>query len=395
MGDNAPTLDQTGRSPWNDRMTGTTGTNGNINAVPDSGTEEKRRSNKPKNLTKAEQRANNYAKSRFVRDLTSPRGMFNFWIQGYFDELEKMNEKKVGRPYVFTFSFILWVMLIKGISGKDYRFTSGDVGGMVENVLANPYFSKYLPENMRGPDYTTILRRFDSTVFSCLVFPNNVDSRVMAVFSSEKTTNRVRTLAVDSTAMNLSNTNLWRKTKWGVGPIYKGWVKIHALVDVDTNEILAAVISTDKLGDNSAFRLLTDSAEDKGHLFDTIYADSAYEAIDNWKDSEKKNYNLVVKFKCNCNGKSNGSFARGAAAKEYLSMSYDEWRKTTKYGRRWKSESSFSDLKRLVSEHVASITDWGIVKEIVSDLMAYNMFKQSRAKMVGITCNGINVGAES
>ncbi len=53
---------------------------------------------------------------------------------------------------------------------------------------------------------------------------------------------------------------------------------MHALIGVDTNEIVAYILTMDKMRDNTAFRMLTDTAFNKGHVFDTIYVESAYEA---------------------------------------------------------------------------------------------------------------------
>ncbi len=70
-------------------------------------------------------------------------------------------------------------------------------------------------------------------------------------------------------------------------------------------------------------------------------------------------------------------------------MPYDEWRKTTKYGRRWKAECTFLDFKRLISEQISGICDQGIIKEVVGKIEAFNYYKDVRAKMVGVTSNGV------
>jgi hypothetical protein len=72
-------------------------------------------------------------------------------------------------------------------------------------------------------------------------------------------------------------------------------------------------------------------------------------------------------------------------------MSYDKWREKTKYGRRWKSEVTFSDFKALISELIAAVTDQGIVKEVVSKVTGFNFYKSVRAEIVGTTCNGVTI----
>ena len=360
----------------------------NINTVPDpnvSGSWEHKKCSR----NKGEIKANNYAKQEAMNRLMSFNSVLSMWVRDYIPELARMNAHKVGHPYEYTNSLIYWAMMLKGLLNYDYKEASGHIESIID-MIRNSWAAKFLPERIRHPDYTTVFRRLD---FIAAAMLTNLagDDRVMCAFVYRNVIDRVRTCAVDSTALNLSSTNLWRKTKWGVGPKYRGWVKVHALIDVDTNEIIATIVTTDKMGDNTAFVMLTKIAFDKGHSIEKIYADSAYEAMSNWKDSVEKGYTLVVKFKKNCNGKSNGCMARGNSAKEYLSLSYDEWRSTTKYGRRWKSECTFSDFKRLISEHLEGRCDAGIVKETVGKIVAFDFFKEVRAEIVGTTSNGVVV----
>lgn len=369
-------------------MTGKRSKNSNINAVPDAGTEQKSVKHKVVKCTSQEVHANNYAKQKAIKRLFSMLGMVNFWVKDFIPDLMRMNEGKLGRPFEYTDKMIYWALLIKGLSNDDYREVAGRIEACIDNILWTP-FGNYLPKDFTPPDFTTIFRRLDRVVEVLISHKILEDSRVMCAFVKKDISGRCIECAVDSTALNLSNTNLWRKHKWGVGPISRGWIKIHALVDVDTNEIIAVIVTTDKMGDNTAFTMLTDIAFEKGHQISTIYADSAYEAKSNWMDSEARNYTLVVKFKKNCNGRANGSFARKEAAKAYLKLPYDEWRATTKYGRRWKSECTFSDFKRLISEHIDGITDQGIIKETVGKIEGFNLYKSVRADMIGTTLNGV------
>lgn len=60
---------------------------------------------------------------------------------------------------------------------------------------------------------------------------------------------RVRRVGIDSSGLNLSATSLWRKKKWDTGPKNRGWLKIHALCDVDTGEVIAYALTDDTVGD--------------------------------------------------------------------------------------------------------------------------------------------------
>ncbi len=99
---------------------------------------------------------------------------------------------------------------------------------------------------------------------------------------------------------------------------------MHVLIDVDTNRIIVYILTMDKIRDNTMFHMLTDMAFIEGHVFDTIHIDSTYEVKENWKDSEKQGYTLVVKSKSNYNEKSNGCITKGVTTREYLAIPNDE-----------------------------------------------------------------------
>ena len=152
-------------------------------------------------------------------------------------------------------------------------------------------------------------------------------------------------------------------TKWKVGPKYRGWLKLHCLVDIDTNEIIAWVLTEEKFGDTVAFPLLTELAFNAGHGIGEIYADAAYHGVENWKDTVEHGVAFVVRFLSSTVPKSNGCMARGRAAVEWCSMPYNEWVEKSGYGLRWKIECTFSDFKRVISECIDATSQDGMVRE--------------------------------
>ena len=371
-----------------DRMTGTRSESQNKIATSTAEPSTGKRVNRARKPTETETHANNYSKKDTMiraRDTVS-------WLRIFRDELSLMNRRKIGRPFEYTNSMIVWILLLLGLNNMDWRMATSDACGQFEDLRRHGVLHRYGLQDVSFPDFTTVFRRARRLFAESLVAENGRDDKILSSSVSPNVKKRCRPGAVDSTGFNLSNTNLWRKSKWGVGPAFRGWIKMHALVDVDTDEIIAYILTTDRMGDNTAFRMLTDLAFAGGHVMSAVYADSAYEAKDNWRDSEERGYTLVVKFKSNCNGRSNGCMARGEAAREYLSMPYDEWRRKTKYGRRWKAECTFSDFKRLIGETVAAVTDTGISLEMFIKTMAFNFYKDVRAQVLGVTGNGVVVG---
>ena len=73
-------------------------------------------------------------------------------------------------------------------------------------------------------------------------------------------------------------------------------------------------------------------------------------------------------------------------------MPYDQWVKVSGYGTRWKCKCTFSDFKRLFPETVTAMTATGMVRDIVSRVNVFNIYKGIRARMIGTTGNGIVIG---
>ena len=72
---------------------------------------------------------------------------------------------------------------------------------------------------------------------------------MLSLFVCPNQSGRVRRVGIDSSGLNLSATSLWRKKKWDTGPKNRGWLKIHALCDVDTGEVIAYALTDDTVGD--------------------------------------------------------------------------------------------------------------------------------------------------
>ena len=66
--------------------------------------------------------------------------------------------------------------------------------------------------------------------------------------------------------------------------------------------------------------------------------------------------------------------------------------KVTDYGRRWKVEGAFSDLKRMFSEFIRATSEDGMVREVTFTVRMFNYHKRVRADMLGVTGNGVVVG---
>lgn len=296
------------------------------------------------------------------------------------DELAQMNSSKVGRPYTYCNSLILWIMAIIGY-GKDT--TLRKAAGMAAGVLKS--------HGLEGPHYSTILRRILEFVHT---MASAESEWMLSSYVRPRTGNREHRVAIDSTGLNLSKTTLWRLNTWGVGPKWRGWLKLHAMIDIDSGEILAYVLTDERVGDNRAFEPLMRLAQTQGYDIRMVFADNAYESIENWKMLHSAGIKFIVRFRSNTAPVSKGCIARGESAQYWVTHGPEKWSKFTDYGMRWKVECAFSDLKRLEGETVSAVTPEGMEREVLTKVLAYNQHKRIRADIIGITGNDVYIAED-
>lgn len=327
----------------------------------------------PRRSTAEEVHANNNAAFESAFNL--------FYIKDRLDEFEVDRPRGRGRPLKFSDAVIMLAINIMSLINQDFRTAAGIAAGLLANF------------GIPSPSYSRLFERCSMLIGDMTLAAPVTDSRILCRFHMEDPTDRVRRLAVDSTGLTLSNITVWRKTKWGVGPKYRGWLKVHALTDVDTNEIVAFVLTKDDVGDEGMLEYLLELAELGGVKFEEVYADAAYSSVDNFKlVCEKYKCRFITSFKSNTSGKNLGSKDRGDAARLWIRLPYDKWVEVTGYGRRWKIEGAFSDLKRMFSEFIRATSDDGMVREVTFMIRMFNYHKRIRANILGITGNGVVVG---
>ena len=320
-----------------------------------------------------ETRANNTVAVETSRRLIDPRP----WMEVAASELEEMNRGKVGRPFTYCDSMIVWIMLFMGYLNIDYRHAAGTAAGIMDQY------------GLRSPCYSTIFTRIRELVSGILLGAPVEDSRILSRYVRPCLDERVRDTSVDSTGLNLTQTSLWRKSKWGVGPAYKGWLKLHALTDCDTNEILVYALTDERVSDAAVFDTLVEMAVSAGYRIGTIRADAAYGTTAAFRHCAEHGIEFNPKFKSNTRPTCNGSAERGRAARLWARLPYDLWLEATGYGRRWKIESAFSDFKRLISEYISAKSDSGMSVQVAVMVKAYDIHKEVRNEILQVTGNGV------
>ncbi len=211
------------------------------------------------------------------------------------------------------------------------------------------------------------------------------DARVMAFGTGVKPRPGPITVAIDSTGLSPDRPSGWRVYHWNQSSV-RGWFKLHAIVNVDTSEILAYLVSEPYMNDAPVFWKLMGLVLAEGHEVGCVLADAAYDSKEYWNSLEEMGIEFIANInacldpkKRNFGGhRKKGCWSRAKHVKRILEVGREKWKEEVGYSRRWKIEAAFSDLKRKFGdtlrargrEQVANMIGWFVI--------VYNLFKATR-----------------
>ena len=298
------------------------------------------------------------------------------WMKRIFSDLEVMNGGKVGHPYVYTDAMIIWAMTIRIALGTSYRMAEGILNSFLDD------------KGYRNISHAQFMARCKDLMASGPSGRKDLDERILAFGACDvRPLEEAVTVAIDSTGLSLSRFGGWLAYKWNKKS-YVGWIKLHVAVNVDTNEILAYVITDEKMGDVSCIGLLMEQVMGKGHKVAKLLADAAYDKKAVWKEYDSKGIRVVININSSQIGKhapdrpsrirAYGCWVRANEMKRILEVGKDQWRIETGYGMRWKVECTFSDLKRLFGEVLRARTRLTDVAETLQKVRVLNIYKGIR-----------------
>jgi hypothetical protein len=183
---------------------------------------------------------------------------------------------------------------------------------------------------------------------------------------------RERIAAADSTGIKVSMRGQWMREKWKV---HKGWLKLHLLTDVRTNEILSFSVTDERSGDPGQMLDLVDGAMADGHRVVKVLGDGAYDVRYIWTGMKERRIEFVPHIRNGASGKSRGCTVRGTQVRNRDVIGDEEWKKINGYNMRRKVESAISDYKRMFGESVSSKTIGRMIKEITRNIECFNQMK--------------------
>jgi hypothetical protein len=283
---------------------------------------------------------------------------FSF-LSRWHEDLRKMNARKCGRPFKFPTALILFLALHKVTYHMPYR----DLESMIRGLMQ-------LNGTIRSPDYTTVFRRVQKLAIQ-------IQDSIPPAFIDEIRRGRAK-LAIDSSGLSVTCRGEWLRYKHNDGKIYckRGFVKLHAGVDVRRGLILGVEITDEKCADSWALPSITYQAQRIAEV-GVAYMDGAYDTHENFRELEKLKILPVIKpIRTGRVIISKEGYIVGRRSRylyEIHKHGYDYWKKHYGYGRRWFVEVAFSSFKRRFGENLMSRSFKGMVQEAKLKVFVYNL----------------------
>jgi hypothetical protein len=157
-----------------------------------------------------------------------------------------------------------------------------------------------------------------------------------------------RVIVVDSTGIKVYGQGEWHARKHGVKQ-RRTWRKLHIAVDAETQEVVAAVVTTNDVGDTEVFDDLMDQIEGE---IDSVAADGAYDAEGVYKTLDARNAHAlipprkgaIIKKHGNCKG---APYSRDENIRGVRRMGRKKWKTSMGYHVRSLSETAMYRVKQL------------------------------------------------
>ena len=268
-------------------------------------------------------------------------------IDNWDTELEKINEGKEGKKFVYPDSFIKLLGYMRAYFHLPYRQTEGVVRAHATNTVPSI------------PDYSRICRRINR--LNITISDDDKSSLHDDYF----------VIAIDSTGIKVSNRGEWIRHKWNVK---RDYLKIHVAVDIKRKRILSLNVTSEQVHDGKVLSELVDDITIKQNkIVNTAIMDGSYDSNKNFQFLSFKGIQPAIKVRKNSRCKNTNHYLRNKTVKMQKNM--QEWKDSVCYGQRWIVETVFSCIKRLFGEYVTAIRFENMIKEILLKASLYNWFQ--------------------
>jgi hypothetical protein len=278
-------------------------------------------------------------------------------LTSWKEELDVMNQDKLGRPFEFPNSYISFLAFVKVGFDIPYRTLEGIVRELSEYVR--------FVEEMH---YTHMRRRI-------LASMKGKKPSELVDATADADGDEPMTIIADSSGISVSNKgsyieDAWKKEK-------RKYVKLHILADKKTGKIKGFRITSEKTGDTKKFVPMVKEVAKKRRVA-KVYADAAYDARKNFNLLKEIGAEPAIKLRKNASLMRMGSEPRQQEAIMLDALGYEGWKSVKDYGKRWLVEIAFSAFKRVLGETLRARTFLGQKAEASLKVMLYNKFLSIR-----------------
>lgn len=306
-----------------------------------------------------------------------------FWdeIDRFFDRedilaaLRAANDGKVGRRFRVPDCAIRWAATFMVAAGVGYR------------TAARALSRRLSALGYEGISYSQLHKRIGTLSPHDGTTDVN-DARVMAFGAGAPPRPGPITVAVDSTGLSPDRPSGWMVEYWNHKRV-RGWYKLHAAVDVDTGEMLAYVVTEPYCNDSPVFPKLMGIVLAAGHRVARVLADAAYDRKEWWTWMRGNGIEFVAniagslddKKRGASSGRFKGCSVRGLHVRRILKVGREQWKKEVGYGKRWRIEATFGDLKRRFGDTVRARAPDRVADMIGFIVRVFNIFKGAKASL--------------
>jgi hypothetical protein len=272
------------------------------------------------------------------------------------EELEAMNNAKLGRPFEFPNSYISFLAFVKVGFDVPYRTLEGITRELEEYVR--------FVEEMH---YTHMRRRILASM------KGKKPSEIIGADDADG--DEPMTVIADSTGLSVSNKgsyieDTWKKEK-------RKYVKLHILADKKTGKIKGFRVTSEKTADTKKFVPMVKEVSKKRRVA-KAYADAAYDSRTNFNVLREIGAEPAIRLRRNASFKLMGSRGRRDEAMLLDALGYDGWKSVKDYGKRWLVEIAFSAFKRVLGETLRARRFVSQKAEASFKVMLYNRFLSIR-----------------
>lgn len=276
--------------------------------------------------------------------------------------LKEINKNKVGRRFQFSPALISAAFAVKCTLRLGYR----QLQGFMEDICGKL--------GKKIPNFRTIWWRIDHMKDYSVKFDLSNSETVIG--------------AIDATGLRPINDGEYRATRYGK---MREWIKLHAVVDVKTKQILNVKVTKGNVHDSIKFRAVIKPVVSN---ISEIFADKGYDSVEIFDFCDKRGIFPGIPVKLNATNSSVRSVMRKSMIEDQLGWSckrgstrlnrfitedkkeenQKRWKRKVGYGKRSTIEAIFSQYKLVLGETLFSKKMENIEKEITAKVNILNRF---------------------